>query len=113
LLAPPLHTADTEHKERKQPTRGRKTVLYIMKRKKAPIYMCDGAEQAQLAQSFRLEWLRRMMSSLDSSAWLKTLEFLHFQIFHRKQVIIVERVFWSGIGGLGRTEAHKCSMEAS
>jgi len=54
-----------------------------------------------------------MISMFDSSVVLKTLAFLHFQIFQSKQVIIVERVFWLGIWGPGRTADHRDSMEAS
>ena len=88
---------------------------YIDKRKELqfPRHRRVGAERAWLAQSFKSKWQRRMISMFDSLVVLKTLAFLHFQIFQSKQVIIVERAFWLGIRGPGRAADHKSSMEAN
>jgi hypothetical protein len=112
LLKERRKTAKKELQREKLQQGGR---YYIDKRKELQFsrHRRVGAERARLAHSFKSEWQRRMISTFDSSVMLKTLEFLHFQIFQSKQVIIVERALWLGIWGPGRTADHRDSMEAN
>jgi len=59
------------------------------------------AERARLAQSRRSVEHRLTTISLESSRSLNTLEFLHFQTFHKIQVIMVERILWLEAQGKG------------
>jgi hypothetical protein len=59
------------------------------------------AEVVLFVQRERSEEQRLVMSAFESSIWLKTFEFLYFHKFHKKQVIMVEHVFWLGKGGPG------------
>ena len=62
------------------------------------------AQRARSAEQRRTRWW------LETSSWSKTLVFLHFHKFHRKQVMIVERVFWLGGVGPRRGAVQRSSM---
>ena len=71
------------------------------------------AERARLAQSRRSVEHRLTTISLESSRSLNTLEFLHFQTFHKIQVIMVERILWLGITDPRKGVDQSRSMEGT
>jgi hypothetical protein len=85
---------------------------YINKRKELQLskQSFNKDEEVLFAHKRRSAAQRLKMSPSESSIWLKTLEFLHFQIFHSKQVKMVEHAFWLGKVGPGRERFQRSSI---